>query len=49
MDENGRFFSQQTPGESRIEYGPDGRAQRLIAYAEGETELLRAERVEEAA
>lgn len=45
MDENGRLFSQQVPGETAVEYDADGRAVGLIAYAGGTVELLRAERV----
>jgi hypothetical protein len=47
MDENGRFFTQQVPSETAVEYGPDGRAQTLISYAAGDIEFLRAERVPE--
>ena len=49
MDENGRFFSQQTPGETEVAYDQDGRAVGLVAYAEGAVELLRAERIEASA
>ncbi|TPE60990.1 beta-lactamase family protein [Sandaracinobacter neustonicus] len=45
MDENGRFFSQQMPGETEVRYDAAGQAVTLIAYADGEIELLRAERV----
>jgi CubicO group peptidase (beta-lactamase class C family) len=46
MDSNGRFFSQQTPGETEVIYDANGKATGLIAYAEGNVELLRAERIE---
>jgi CubicO group peptidase (beta-lactamase class C family) len=46
LDSNGRFFSQQTPGETEVIYDAIGKAVRLIAYAEGNIELLRAERTE---
>ncbi len=49
MDESGRFFTQQVPSETAVEYGPDGRAQTLISYAAGDIEFLRAERIAESA
>ena len=45
MDDNGRFFSQQMPGETAVCYDADGRAVTLVAYAGGDVELLRAERM----
>ena len=44
LDESGRLFGQQTPSETEVVYGPDGRVQQLIVYAEGEVEMIRAER-----
>jgi len=44
MGENGRFFTQQTPSETRLEFGPDGEATGLTVFAEGEVELIRAVR-----
>ena len=46
MDAGGRFFSQLVPGETAIEYGPDGRAMRLISYGADGTQFLQAERIE---
>ncbi|MEI9994323.1 MAG: serine hydrolase domain-containing protein [Rhizomicrobium sp.] len=43
MDDTGRFFNQSGPYETAVIYGPDGRAQELIAY-EGTSEILRAVR-----
>ncbi len=43
MDDTGRFFNQSGPCETKVHYGPDGRAAELIAY-EGSEEILRAVR-----
>lgn len=48
MDEGGRFFSQQVPGETVVEYDGEGRAMTLTAYAGEDIELLRAERIMDA-
>lgn len=44
MGENGRFFTQQTPSETQLEFGADGEATGLTVFAEGEVELIRAVR-----
>lgn len=44
MGENGRFFTQQTPSETQLEFGPDGEATGLRVFAEGDVELIRAVR-----
>jgi hypothetical protein len=49
MDDNGRFFSQQMPGETAVGYDANGRAVSLVSYASGDVELLRAERIVDAA
>jgi CubicO group peptidase (beta-lactamase class C family) len=43
-EENGRFFSQQVPSETAVEYDSNGRAQTLTSYVEGNIEFLRATR-----
>ncbi|MDE2463841.1 MAG: hypothetical protein KGO02_09030, partial [Alphaproteobacteria bacterium] len=48
MDVSGRFFTQQTPGETQFTYDRNGRAIGLIAYAQGDVEVFRAERIEAA-
>ncbi|ODT88370.1 serine hydrolase domain-containing protein [Phenylobacterium sp. SCN 70-31] len=42
--ENGRFFGQQTPAETAITMGPDGRARDIVVLGEGDVEILRAVR-----
>ena len=44
MDVSGRFFTQQTPGETQFIHDDTGRAVGLIAYAQGDIEVFRAER-----
>jgi CubicO group peptidase (beta-lactamase class C family) len=47
LDENGRGFTQRTPFESHISFGPDGRAHEIVSMAGGTTEILRAVRTED--
>jgi len=42
MGENGRFFTQQTNSETKLEFGPDGEATALSVFAEGDVEIIRA-------
>lgn len=44
LGENGRFFTQQTPSETQLDFGPDGEATGLTVFAEGDVELIRAVR-----
>ncbi len=44
MDVNGRFFTQQTPGEIKFIHDNTGKAVGLIAYAQGDIEVFRAQR-----
>jgi CubicO group peptidase (beta-lactamase class C family) len=44
LDEGGRFFTQQTPSETELEFGPDGEVAALTVFAEGDVELIRAVR-----
>ena len=41
---NGRFFRQQTPSETQVWYGADGKAERLTAFSDGDVEILSAVR-----
>lgn len=41
---NGRYFRQQTPSETQVWHGPDGRAERLTAFSDGDVEILSAVR-----
>ncbi len=44
LGRNGRFFNQQTPAETEVSFGADGRVKSLRIIADGEVELFRAER-----
>lgn len=45
-DDDGVLFNQTGPFETRVVFGPDGRAQELIV-SEGDVDILRAERLDE--
>ncbi len=44
LGQNDRFFNQQTPSETAVAYGADGRAETLTVYASGDVQILKAVR-----